>query len=107
MKRSLHQTVLVGLCLALAFANSASGTANSVATELDGLIEQVSRYKTGDSMVAIRRLEAFGQEALTNGIVRAELQDKLPRLLLPSATLEARRFGCKQLGQIGNEQALT
>src|SRR5712692_7506866 len=82
MSRRLLKTVMVALGLVL--THVVSRAYDSLATEGDRLVEQISSYQTGDSMVAIRRLEALAQQAETNRTVRAELQRKLLKLLAPS-----------------------
>jgi len=67
-------------------------------------VAEAATYEPGQSREPFRRLEGFVHQP--SPAARQELEAGLVRLLAPTATFEARRFACKQLGIIGSNRAL-
>jgi len=76
------------------------------AADLNALAAEAAQYESGQSAEALREIEQRLCESVDNAAQRQELKQVLVRLLLPSASFEARRFACQQLATYGGEASL-
>src|SRR6266536_1194249 len=74
--------------------------------DIPAIVAQAAAYQAGDNMEPLRQLETLLRQSQTDRALRKELETELVKLLAPGATLEARRFACKQLAVIGSDLAL-
>jgi hypothetical protein len=74
--------------------------------DIAAVVAQAAAYRVGDNMEPLGRLETLLRRSQTDRALRRQLETELVRLLAPGATLEARRFACKQLAVIGSDSAL-
>ena len=74
--------------------------------DLAKLVAEAATYQPGQSREPFRRLEELVGQSASDAATRKALEAGLVQLLAPSATFEARRFACKQLGIIGSPAAL-
>jgi HEAT repeat protein len=100
--RFLVLFLTIAVCPAFASAPP-SGPPTSKA-EIAKLVAGAASYQPGQSCEAFRRIEEL--VAQPSPKARPQLEAGLVQLLAPSATFEARRFACKQLGIIGSKTAL-
>jgi HEAT repeat protein len=92
------------ICVALtpqAFSASATQPGDVTAA-----VAQAAAYQVGANMEPLRWLEELIRQSQTDRTLRKQLESELVKLLAPGATLEARRFSCKQLAIIGSDLAL-
>jgi HEAT repeat protein len=100
----------------LALFVSLSGLAESQPTqkEFDQVIAAAASYHAGDSLAPLRRIETWAAQAIAppkagsekQTIPLSQIEAGLIKLLQPTATFEAHRFACKELGIIGSRTAL-
>jgi HEAT repeat protein len=104
----LAALLLTVLLLPLPVSPGAAASAAPRAGEADigALIQAAAAHRTGESLEAFRRLEALVRQAAAEPALRPELEQQLVQLLAPSASFEARRFACEQLGIIGGKASL-
>jgi len=76
------------------------------AADLNALAAEAAQYESGQSAEALREIGQRLCESVDNAAQRQELEQVLIRLLLPSASFEARRFACQQLASYGGEASL-
>lgn len=76
------------------------------AADLNALAAEAAQYESGQSAEALREIGQRLCESVDNAAQRQELEQVLIRLLLPSASFEARRFACQQLATYGGEASL-
>lgn len=107
-----------GLLMPLAFLILASGCATTSSTSLAGdnypvpslkkgdayrAVAKVGRYNFGDSRVPLADVEDMVRRSLQSPESRAMLAALLGDLLEGSATVDGKRFACRQLAIIGTE----
>jgi HEAT repeat protein len=97
---------IFGLLAVLALTGFTARPALPQPGEVAGLVAQVAAYQPGDSTEPVRRMESLVRQAITNASIARRLAPELPKLLLPPATLPARRFACQQLAILPNPRAL-
>jgi HEAT repeat protein len=100
--RLLRCLLFIGLAAALVIP--ARGAQPPAQADLDKLVAQAATYEPGQSLESFRRLEELVRQPGSSA--RKRLEAGLVQLLAPTATFEARRFACKQLGIIGSNRAL-
>ena len=76
------------------------------AADFDALVGEAAAYESGRSAQPLRQIEQRLRESAGDSIQRQQLERTLVRLLLPSATYEARRFACQQLASYGTQASL-
>ena len=76
------------------------------AADFDALVGEAAAYESGRSAQPLRQIEQRLRESAGDSIQRQQLEKTLVRLLLPSATYEARRFACQQLASYGTQSSL-
>jgi HEAT repeat protein len=99
-----QKIIFLLLCVTLApqaFCASATQPA-----EITAVVAQAAAYQAGDNMEPLRQLETLLRQSQTDRALRKQLESELVKLLAPGASLEARRFACKQLAVIGSDLAL-
>jgi HEAT repeat protein len=95
------------LAVAVLFAASPAVAGLSPAqSQVPGLVATAAKYQPGDSRAAFRQIEDLVRQSVGDSGLRESLEAGLIQMLSPSATFEARRFACKQLGIIGGKAAL-
>jgi HEAT repeat protein len=76
------------------------------AADLSQLIAEAAKYESGRSIEPLQKIEQLLRDSASKPGQRAELEAALVKLLVPSATFEARRFACQQLMVIGTDASL-
>ena len=77
-------------------------------SDWDRLLAQAAVCTSGQSVDPFRQLEGMVRQSVDAPAMRREVEEAaLIRLLAPSATFEARRFACQQLGIIGSNASLS
>lgn len=76
------------------------------ASDFDALVGEAATYESGRSAKPLRQIEQRLRESAGDSIQRQQFEKVLVRLLLPSATYEARRFACQQLAIYGSQASL-
>lgn len=74
--------------------------------DLDQIIAEVATYESGRSLEPLRRIEELVRQSVAEPALRPPLEAGLVQLLGTGATVEARRFACKQLAIVGGPAAL-
>jgi len=90
--------ILAACCITLALPLSAA--------DLSQLMAEAAKYESGRNIEPLQKLEQLLRESAAKPGQRAELEAALVKLLVPSATFEARRFACRQLMVIGTDASL-
>ena len=98
--------VLLPVFFYLVFATTAVCGPSLTRAEIARLVAEAATYQPGQSCEAFRRIEEWVSRSVSDAATRQTLEGGLVQLLAPSATFEARRFACKQLGIIGGKDAL-
>ena len=96
--------LLLSIAVCSPFAPTVSSAAPPTKAEIAKIVAEAATYAPGQSREALRRLEELVREPTS--AVRKQLEAGLVQLLAPTATFEARRFACKELGIIGSKSAL-
>ena len=103
MKPRFFSLLLLIAC-GLFLASPAHSAQKPTKADIAQIFAEAATYEPGQSREPFRRIEELvGQPSRG---ARKQLEAGLVRLLAPSATFEARRFACKQLGIIGSSRAL-
>jgi HEAT repeat protein len=76
------------------------------AADLSQLMAEAAQYESGRNIEPLQKIEQLVRESAAKPGQRAELEAALVKLLVPSATFEARRFACQQLMVIGTDASL-
>ena len=97
--------VLLPVFFYLVFATTAVCGPSLTRAEIARLVAEAATYQPGQSCEAFRRIEEWVSRSVSDAATRQTLEGGLVQLLAPSATFEARRFACKQLGIIGGKDA--
>lgn len=103
--RPAIKTTLTAICLALAVAPLSAAT-KTLSADLSTTVALAATYQSGDSMMPLQKLEELVRQSQSQPALRPPVEDALIKLLAPTATIEARRFGCVQLAALGSEHAL-
>ncbi len=74
--------------------------------DLDALVERVSAYEFGESQADLRTLEARIREATGDAESRSELAAALADALSGDATVDAKRYFCRQLAIVGDASSV-
>jgi len=77
------------------------------AADLTPLVNDAAKYESGQNAEPLQKFEQLLRDSAGKPALRAELEAALMKLLVPSATFEARRFACQQLMVIGTDASLT
>lgn len=97
MKPRFFSLLLLIAC-GLFLASPAHSAQKPTKADTAQIFAEAATYEPGQSREPFRRIEELvGQPSRG---ARKQLEAGLVRLLAPSATFEARRFACKQLGII-------
>jgi len=84
-----------------------SVTAFAATQDIASLVDQASRYQSGDSRRALQSLETLALQEGTDPAIRQALEQGFIALLTSEESrYEAKRFACKQLAVIGSEASL-
>jgi len=102
----MNARLLIFLSICLLLASPAHSGQAPQRAEIARLVAEAATYQPGQSREALRRLEELVGQSAADAATRKALEAGLVQLLAPSATFEARRFACKQLGIIGGKSAL-
>jgi HEAT repeat protein len=97
---------LLSLSACAAFGSIIPWGKSPAPAEIGQLVAEAATYQPGQSREALRRIEELVGQSTAEAATRDALEAGLVQLLAPSATFEARRFACKQLGIIGGKSAL-
>jgi len=97
---------LTALSICLVVAPEAFCARSATPAEIAGVVSSAATYEPGQSREPLRRIEEWVGQSVSDGATRKAIEAGLVQLLAPSATFEARRFACKQLGIIGSKAAL-
>ncbi len=97
---------LLAMSVCLAVAPEAFCARSATPDEIASIVKAAATYEPGQSREPFRRIEEWVAQSVSDGATRKALEAGLVQLLAPSATFEARRFACKQLGIIGSKAAL-
>lgn len=76
------------------------------AQDLGQSIEALKAYKFGDSRTGIVPLEELALKAQNDGPLRAQLEEAFIGVLKSDASVEAKRFVCRQLGAMGTAKSV-
>ena len=68
--------------------------------------DTASRYRSGDSIEALQRLDSMVAGSVSDPRLRIETEQSLLRMLEPEATQEAKLFACQRLAVIGTAASL-
>jgi HEAT repeat protein len=80
--------------------------AAETAADLPKLIAEAASYQSGQSAEPLWKIEEMLRQSADKPALRADLEAGLVKLLVPSATFEARRFACQWLMAIGTDASL-
>ena len=98
MKRN---TLLLGVvCSALLALGAAQ------AQDIDGAVNALKAYKFGDSRAAFTVLENEALNSKTDPALRAKLEQAFLGVIKSDASIDARRFACRQLDVVGTEASV-
>jgi len=97
---------LLAVSICLAAVPEAFPAPSATPDEIASMVNAAAAYVPGQSRAPFRRLEQWVGQSVSDGATRKALEGGLLRLLAPSATFEARRFACQQLGIVGSQAAL-
>ncbi len=97
---------LTAWSICLAVAPDAFCARSATPAEIAGVVSAAVTYEPGQSREPLRRIEEWVGQSVSDDATRKALEAGLVQLLAPSATFEARRFACRQLGIIGSKAAL-
>ncbi|MCX7871930.1 MAG: HEAT repeat domain-containing protein [Verrucomicrobiae bacterium] len=70
------------------------------------LIQQVSKYQSGESAESLKKIEFLVREIKNNPHKKRQVEKILADILKNDSTIEARKFICQQLAIIGPESSL-
>lgn len=104
--RAAMKSILPALCLVLTVAPLVAGPAKPSTVGFPTTVALAATYQSGDSVLPLRQLEDLIRQLQTRPALRRQVEDALIKLLMPPATIEARRFACAQLAALGSERAL-
>jgi HEAT repeat protein len=76
------------------------------AQDLDQSIGALKAYKFGDSRTGIVPLEELALKAQNDGPLRVKLEEQFIEVLKSDASVEAKRFVCRQLGAMGTAKSV-
>jgi len=105
MSTRVTTLLLTGLLLQWAAPRALPDSAPS-RLDLDQIVAEVATFESGKSLEPLRHIEELVQQAVAEPALRPHLEAGLVQLLGASATLEARRFACKQLAIVGGVASL-
>jgi HEAT repeat protein len=74
--------------------------------DLPKLVAEMAKYESGQNAEPVLKIEQLLRDSFANPGLRKELEAGLAKLLVPTATFEARRFACQWLAAIGTEASL-
>lgn len=77
------------------------------ADEIKGLIQEISKYQSGESIEPLKKIESLVREVRNNPDKKLQVEKILAGILAADSTIEARKFACQQLAIIGPEFSLT
>jgi HEAT repeat protein len=92
--------------LTLILATTPLLAAPPTVAEIDRAVEAAAVYQPGQGFEPFRRLEDWVRQSVAEPAQRNSIETALIKLLNPTASFEAQRFACKQLGVIGSQTAL-
>lgn len=80
--------------------------AAQTAGDLPKLIAEAAKYQSGQNAEPLWKIEELLRQSADKPGLRADLEAGLVKMLVPSATFEARRFACQWLMAIGTDASL-
>jgi hypothetical protein len=106
MKKPLLTSLLCTALLMLLRAGALAAAQAPTQAELHRAVAAAMVCESGQSAEPFRQLEDWVRLSISQSALRAQVETGLIKLLAPEATVEARRFACKQLAIIGTADAL-
>lgn len=82
-------------------------TATLNAGAIDDALAKSAAYQSGDSMDALRQIEALVRQSANDPAGLAAIEGALDKFIAGPASFEAKRFACVQLAAIGTDSSLT
>ncbi|MCL5097170.1 MAG: HEAT repeat domain-containing protein [Candidatus Omnitrophica bacterium] len=104
MKKTLF--LIVCLCIITAVANLVAAAPDLDPTRWDVLLKQIAAYQFGQSRTGLAAVAECVHAADPDPSARQALEQRLVAMLDSDATLDCKRFVCRQLNVIGSVQSV-
>jgi HEAT repeat protein len=101
-KTSLLTAAVIFSIAILGYSNGRTQTAE----EIKGLIQEVSKYQSGETAEPLKKIESLVRDVRNNPDKKQQVEKILAGILAADSTIEARKFACQQLAIIGPESSL-